>query len=285
MEPGYPAPGYAVSMSNWIIKHATHKDNSPAIRLEAVAVQYNGTPALREVSLTLQPGQRAAIVGPNGAGKTSLMQVIAGTLRPSAGSVEIFGHRPGGHVCIAYLPQRSQIDWDFPVTVREVAMMGRIRKIGLFRWPTRRDWSLVDEALGRVGLSGFQDRRIAELSGGEQQKVFLAQALAQEAEVVLLDEPFNGLDMPTQASILDILDELRAARVTAIVATHDLNLAAERFDRVLLLQRQLIAFGTPAQVFTRSNLMQAYGGHVHMLPDGEGLMILTDTCCEGDEAE
>jgi ABC-type Mn2+/Zn2+ transport system ATPase subunit len=162
-------------------------------------------------------------------------------------------------------------------------MMGRIRKIGLFRWPTRRDWGIVDDALGRVGLSGFQDRRIAELSGGEQQKVFLAQALAQEAEVILLDEPFNGLDMPTQGSILDILDELRAARVTAIVATHDLNLAAERFDRVLLLQRRLIAFGTPAQVFTRPNLMLAYGGHVHVLPDGEGLMILTDTCCEGDE--
>src|SRR4030067_104351 len=106
-----------------------------------------------------------------------------------------------------------------PVTGREVAMMGRIRKIGLFRWPTRRDWGIVDDALGRVGLSGFQDRRIAELSGGEQQKVFLAQALAQEAEVILLDEPFNGLDMPTQGSILDILDELRAARVTATAPT------------------------------------------------------------------
>lgn len=270
-------------MSNWIIKHAVHKDSSPAIRMEDVAVRYDGTQALTEVSLSLQPGERAAVVGPNGAGKTSLMQVIAGTLRPSSGTVEVFGHRPGGHVCIAYLPQRSRIDWDFPVTVREVAMMGRIRKIGLFRWPSRSDWKIVDHALDHVGLSALRGRRIAELSGGEQQKVFLAQALAQEAEIVLLDEPFNGLDLPAQQSILDILDELGRARVTAIIATHDLNMAAERFDRILLLQRRLIAFGTPAQVFTRPNLMQAYGGHVHVLPDGEGLMILTDTCCDGDE--
>ena len=163
-------------------------------------------------------------------------------------------------------------------------MMGRIRRIGLLRWPSRHDWQIVDEALERVSLTSLRDRRIAELSGGEQQKVFLAQALAQEAEIVLLDEPFNGLDMPAQQSILGILDELGRARVTTIIATHDLNLAAERFDSVLLLQRRLIAFGAPAEVFTHTNLLQAYGGQVHVLPDGEGLMILTDTCCEGDEA-
>jgi manganese/iron transport system ATP-binding protein len=270
-------------MSNWIIKHARHEDDAPAIRLEDVSVRYDGTQALSEVSLAIQPGERAAVVGPNGAGKTSLMQVIAGILRPSKGTVQVFGHRPGGHVCIAYLPQRSRIDWAFPVTVREVAMMGRIRKIGLLRWPSRNDWRIVDEALERVGLSVLHDRRIADLSGGEQQKVFLAQALAQEAEIVLLDEPFNGLDMPAQQSILEILEALGRARVTAIIATHDLNLAAERFDRVVLLQRRMIAFGTPTEVFTRPNLVRAYGGQVHVLPDGEGLMILTDTCCEGDE--
>jgi manganese/iron transport system ATP-binding protein len=271
-------------MPSWVIKHAKHEDNSPAIRLDDVGVRYDGTQALTDVSLSIQPGERAAVVGPNGAGKTSLMQVIVGTLRPTSGTVEVFGHRPGGHVCIAYLPQRSRIDWAFPVTVREVAMMGRIRRIGLLRWPSRHDWQIVDEALDRVSLTPLRDRRIAELSGGEQQKVFLAQALAQEAEIVLLDEPFNGLDMPAQQSILEILDELSRARVTAIIATHDLNLAAERFDRVMLLQRRLIAFGAPAEVFTHANLIQAYGGQVHVLPDGEGLMILTDTCCEGDEA-
>jgi ABC-type Mn2+/Zn2+ transport system ATPase subunit len=270
-------------MANWVIRHAKHEKNAPAIRLDDVAVRYDGAHALEGVSLSIQPGERAAVVGPNGAGKTSLMQVIVGTLRPSAGTVEVFGHRPGGHVCIAYLPQRSRIDWAFPVTVREVAMMGRIRRIGLFRWPSRRDWRIVDEALARVGLSALADRRIADLSGGEQQKVFLAQALAQEAEIVLLDEPFNGLDMPAQQSILGILDELSRDRVTAIIATHDLNLAAERFDRVMLLQQRLIAFGPPSEVFTHANLIQAYGGHVHALPDGDGLMILTDTCCEGDE--
>jgi manganese/iron transport system ATP-binding protein len=271
-------------MSRWVIKYAKHEDDAPAIRLEGVAVHYDGTQALSGVSLSIKPGERAAIVGPNGAGKTTLMQVIVGVLRPSSGTVQVFGHKPGGHVCIAYLPQRSRIDWAFPVTVREVAMMGRIRKIGLLRWPSRNDWRIVDEALERVGLSALHDRRIADLSGGEQQKVFLAQSLAQEAEIVLLDEPFNGLDMPAQENILEILDDLSRARVTAIVATHDLNLAAERFDSVLLLQRRLIAYGTPAEVFTRPNLVQAYGGQVHVLPDGEGLVILTDTCCEGDEA-
>lgn len=271
-------------MSSWTIRYAKHEDDAPAIRLDDVSVRYDGNQALSDVSLTIQRGERAAVVGPNGAGKTSLMQVIVGTLRPSSGSVNIFGHTPGGHVCIAYLPQRSRIDWAFPVTVREVAMMGRIRKIGLLRWPSRIDWRIVDDALDRVGLAELHDRRIADLSGGEQQKVFLAQALAQEAEIVLLDEPFNGLDMPAQQSILEILDSLSRARVTAIIATHDLNLAAERFDRVLLLQRRLIAFGTPTEVFTRPNLVQAYGGQVHVLPNGEGLMILTDTCCEGDEA-
>jgi manganese/iron transport system ATP-binding protein len=271
-------------MSNWIIRRVKHEDNAPAIRLDDVSVRYDGNQALTNVSLTILPGERAAVVGPNGAGKTTLIQVIVGTLRPSSGTVQIFGQRPGGHVCIAYLPQRSRIDWGFPVTVREVAMMGRIRKIGLLRWPSRNDWRIVDEALDKVGLSALHDRRIADLSGGEQQKVFLAQALAQEAEIVLLDEPFNGLDMPAQKSILEILDGLSRARVTAIIATHDLNLAAERFDRVLLLQRDLIAFGKPTDVFTRPNLIRAYGGQVHVLPDGEGLMILTDTCCDGDEA-
>jgi ABC-type Mn2+/Zn2+ transport system ATPase subunit len=144
--------------------------------VEGVSVRYNGTAALQDVSFTVPPGERLAIVGPNGAGKTTLLQVIAGSLRPDTGSVTVFGHRPGGHVCIAYVPQRSQVDWAFPVTVSDVVMMGRIRRIGLFRWPAKSDWALVGQALERVGMAGLRDRRIAELSGGQQQRVFLARA-------------------------------------------------------------------------------------------------------------
>jgi len=181
------------------------------------------------------------------------------------------------------VPQRSQVDWSFPVSVADVAMMGRIRAIGLFRWPTPEDWRVVDAALGRVGMLESRRRQIGDLSGGQQQRVFLAQALAQGAELVLLDEPLSGLDMPSQAAIFSILDDLRASGITTLVATHDLNLAAERFDQIMLLNRRLVALGTPGEVFTRPRLMQAYGGHMHVVPDGDGVMVLTDTCCDGEE--
>jgi ABC-type Mn2+/Zn2+ transport system ATPase subunit len=142
----------------------------------------------------------------------------------------------------------------------------------------------VRSALARVGLADQARRPLGELSGGQQQRVFLAQALAQQAELVLLDEPFTGLDVPSQEALFSILDDLRAGGVTELIATHDLNLAAERFDGVMLINRRLIAFGPAATVLTRGNLMEAYGGHVHVLPEGDGVLVLTDTCCEGDEA-
>jgi ABC-type Mn2+/Zn2+ transport system ATPase subunit len=247
-------------------------------------VRFNGSDVLRDVSFALGAGQRLAVVGPNGAGKTTLFRVLAGLLRPAAGHVRIFGHGPGGDTCIAYVPQRSTLDLTFPVTAAEVVMMGRIREIGMLRWPGRADWQAVYQALERVGLSESAGRRIGELSGGQQQRVFLAQALAQEAELILLDEPFTGLDFPSVESLFQILDELQASGVTEIISTHDLNLASERFAQVLLVNRRLIAAGAPSQVLTQANLVAAYGGHIHRLPEGDGVLIVTDTCCEGDEA-
>ncbi len=270
-------------MTELLTPRAPHDLSAPPLRVDGLAVRYNGAAALKDVTFELTSGSRAAVVGPNGAGKTTLLKVIAGTLRPSTGSVRVYGHGPGGHVCIAYVPQRTLIDWTFPATVEEVVMMGRTRKIGLFRWPSREDWAFVASALGRVGATDLRKRQIGELSGGQQQRVFLAQALAQEAELVLLDEPFTGLDLPSQEAILGILDDLRRDGVTVLVSTHDLNLATERFDQVLLLNRRLVAFGPPERVFTQENLLKAYGGHVHLVPGGQGMMILTDTCCEGDE--
>jgi ABC-type Mn2+/Zn2+ transport system ATPase subunit len=268
-----------------MIRPPDHDPQAPSLSVDGLSVRFNGSEALRQVTFRLPAGQRLAVVGPNGAGKTTLFNVLAGAQRPDSGSVRIFGHAPGGDTCIAYVPQRSRIDWSFPTSAAEVVMMGRVREIGPLRWPGKNDRDIVRSALAQVGLSDdVAQRPIGELSGGQQQRVFLAQALAQEAEVVLLDEPFTGLDFPSQESLFSILDELRAAGVTELVATHDLNLAAEQFDSVMLLNRHLVAFGRPAEVLTRDHLVQAYGGHVHVLPEGD-LLVLTDTCCEGDEGE
>jgi manganese/iron transport system ATP-binding protein len=270
-------------MSSLTSRVQAHQPDAPPIDVREVTVFFNGYPALKDVSLEIPAGERIAVVGPNGAGKTTLFRLIAGTLEPSSGQVHIYGHGPSGHVCIAYVPQRSQVDWKFPATVREVVMMGRIRKIGLFRWPSRKDWQFVDNALRRVHMQDLAGRQIGELSGGQQQRVFLAQAIAQEAEVVLLDEPLTGLDLPSQETMFQLLDELKKERVTVLVATHDLNLAAERFDQVILLNRRVISFGTPENALTQHALVEAYGGHVHRIDDEGGLLVVTDTCCEGVE--
>jgi manganese/iron transport system ATP-binding protein len=271
-------------MPHSAIRPPDHDPQAPSLSVNGLSVRFNGIDALHEVTFRLPAGQRLAVVGPNGAGKTTLFNVLVGAHRPYGGTVRIFGHGPGGDTCIAYVPQRSRIDWTFPASAAEVVMMGRIREIGPLRWPGRSDWAIVRSALERVGMSDLAGRPIGELSGGQQQRVFLAQALAQEAELVLLDEPFTGLDYPSQEALFTILDDLRSAGVTELVATHDLNLAAEHFDSVMLLNRRLVAFGRPTEVLTRDHLVQAYGGHVHVLPEGD-LLVVTDTCCEGDEGE
>jgi manganese/iron transport system ATP-binding protein len=270
-----------------------HEVAQPTLDMSHVWVTYGGRVggngdapryALEDITFTVQPGERVAVVGPNGAGKSTLFRIIAGTLTPDKGTVNIFGHDPDGHICIAYVPQRSQIDWTFPVTVEEVVMMGRVGQIGLLRWPTRRDWDAVHESLGRVGATDLAHTQIGELSGGQQQRVFLARALAQEAELLLLDEPLNGLDMPTQEAIIGILDDLRADRVTVLLATHDLDLAAERFDAIMLLNHRIIAYAPPAEALRPENLLTAYGGHIHRLNGVEGTLVVTDTCCGEGEA-
>jgi ABC-type Mn2+/Zn2+ transport system ATPase subunit len=164
-----------------------HQAGAPALRLEDVSVRYNGTPALEDVSLQIGRGEQVAVVGPNGAGKSTLFNVIAGIVRPTRGTVSVYGSGPSGHICVGYVPQRNRIDWRFPVTVADTVMMGRIGRIGLFRWPRRQDRERVDQALEQVGMHPFARRQIGELSGGQQQRVFLARALAQEAELLLLD--------------------------------------------------------------------------------------------------
>jgi manganese/iron transport system ATP-binding protein len=259
-----------------------HHLDQPILAVKGVSARYNGHFALENLSFELIAGEQVAVVGPNGAGKSTLFRVIAGVLPASSGQVTVYGSQPGGHICIAYVPQRSQVDWRFPVSVADVVMMGRVGKLGLFRRPGKKDWDLVHQSLQVVGMDGLARRQIGELSGGQQQRVFIARALAQEAELMLMDEPLTGLDVPAQQDIFEVMAALRARKVTVMIATHDLNLAAERFDRVMLLNRRLLGLGSPGAVFTPEHLMAAYGGHIHMIETAAGTMVLSDTCCEGE---
>ncbi len=263
--------------------HAPHDVEAPIIHISGLNARYESGPALVDVSFELKTGERVAVVGPNGAGKSTLFKVIAGVHPASAGEVKIFGHGPGGHTCIAYLPQRSQVDWSFPVTVGDVVMMGRIGKIGLFRWPKAEDWAYVRQCLAAVALEDLADRQIQELSGGQQQRMFIARALAQEAELMLMDEPITGLDIQSQDNIFHILSLLQERNVTVMVAMHDLEIAAEYFDRVLLLNRRQVGIGLPADVFTPERLQLAYGSHLQLVETEDGMLAVSDTCCDDDE--
>jgi manganese/iron transport system ATP-binding protein len=201
---------------------------------------------------------------------------MVGLLHPRTGNVETNGAEFG------YVTQRSAVDWDFPVTVHDVVMMGRIAKMGWLRWQRPRDREIVRNCLDQVGMLGYADRQISELSGGQQQRVFIARALAQEATILLMDEPFSGVDAPSQEAILEILDHLRDQAVTLLVSTHDLNLAVERFDRLALLNRQLVAYGVPQQAITPQTLAAAYGGQAVWRGE-DYAMVLGDIDCCGEE--
>jgi manganese/iron transport system ATP-binding protein len=261
--------------------HNQHQAGQPILNVAHLSVRYNGTIALDDISFHLHTGVRVAVVGPNGAGKSTLFKVVAGVLQQSAGDVYVFGSRPRGHVCIAYIPQRSQVDWQFPVNVADVVMMGRSAKLGPLRWPRARDWDFVHHALEAVELTDLAARQIGNLSGGQQQRMFIARALAQEAELILMDEPLSGLDTPSQEALLETLDKLKSQKVTVMVATHDLDQAARHFDSIMLLNRHLIAFGEPRQVLRTENLLQAYAGRLRPV-DSENILTIDDCCDQGE---
>jgi manganese/iron transport system ATP-binding protein len=260
--------------------HIHHQTNQPILDVQHISVRYDGVAALEDINFHLHVGERVAVVGPNGAGKSTLFKVVSGVLPPSSGDVTIFGSRPRGHVCIAYIPQRSQVDWNFPVSVADVVMMGRSAKLGPLNWPHKGDWEHVHHALQTVELSDLATRQIGQLSGGQQQRMFIARALAQEAELMLMDEPLTGLDTPSQEGLLTLLDTLREQKVTLMVATHDLAQAARHFDRIMLLNHRLIAFDVPQNVLQTDYLLQAYGGRLKI--ESGGTMVVDD-CCPPDE--
>lgn len=253
---------------------AAARTGAPAIAIENLTVQYDGTRVLEGVSFELPPGQLVGIIGPNGAGKTTMLKSILGLIPVEGGSIHICGvpaAKHGGRV--AYVPQRDVINWRFPASVADVVLMGRYGRLGWLRRPGSADRALAAACLEQVGMQAFASRPITDLSGGQQQRVFLARALAQEPDVLLLDEPISGVDAPTQEIILDILAGLAAQGKTLLLTTHDLHCNMDRFDALLALNHRLVALGPVEQVLTPHNLAATYGTQV-VLSDGTGVTLI-----------
>lgn len=231
-----------------------------AVQVEDLTVAYGDQPVLWDIDWTVAPGLLVAIVGPNGAGKSTLVKAILGMVRTVSGSVRIWD-RPirEARRDLAYVPQRNAVDWDFPTTALDVVMMGTYGQLGWFRRPGAPQRRAALEALSRLGMADFAHRQISELSGGQQQRVFLARALVQKARLLLMDEPFQGVDAVTEQAIVQILREWRDEGRTVIVVHHDLATVAEYFDHVLLLNVRKIAYGRCDETLTPANLQQTYG--------------------------
>ncbi len=234
-----------------------------AIHVEDLTVAYHDKPVLWDVDWDVPVGVLMAVVGPNGAGKTTLIKTLLGLIKPVAGKI-VFFNQPYQQVRqrIAYVPQRTSVDLDFPSTVLDVVLMGRYGRLGWIKRPGAADRQAAMEALEKVGLQQFAHRQISRLSGGQQQRVFLARALTQEADLYLMDEPFQQVDATTEHAIVNILKELKKEQKTVVVVHHDLQTIREYFDWVTLLNVRKIACGPVDSVFTEENLRLTYGGHI-----------------------
>lgn len=240
----------------------TASSRPPAIAVEGVTVRYGEVVALQDASLTLAAGTVCGLIGMNGSGKSTLFTSITGVIRPEAGRVLIDGEPPArarkaGR--LAYVPQREAVDWQFPISVREVVMTGRYGHLGITRRPRRADRGAVDEALERVELSDLADRQIGALSGGQRKRAFVARGIAQQATILLLDEPFAGVDKRSEATIVRLLRDLAAKGATVLVSTHDLHAVPALCDEAVLLMRRVLLHDTPAEVLRPDNLARAFG--------------------------
>ncbi len=240
-----------------------NKPPDHALRIADLTVSYARVPALHHISFEVRCGQCIALLGPNGAGKTTLLKTLAGLVDREGGTIHFHGREVvGATPDIAYLPQRGQIDWDFPTTVRGLVEMGRYLRLGWYRKYGGDDDRAVNMAIDAMDLKDLQNRQISALSGGQQQRTFLARALAQEAHVLLLDEPFTGLDKPNQDNLKATLKRLREQGKMLLVSHHDLPSVREIFDQVLLLNGELIGAGRTADVFTGENVQRTFQTHV-----------------------
>ncbi len=241
--------------------------NTLAVEVTNLTVAYQETPVLWDIDLTVPAGVLMAIVGPNGAGKTTLIKAILKLIPSASGRAQIYGkpYSQQRHL-VSYVPQRGEVDWDFPTTVQDVVMMGLYGQLGWIRRPGRREKQLAQEAMSKVGILELKNRQINQLSGGQQQRVFLARALIQDAQLYLMDEPFQGVDATTERAIVTLLKSLRQQGKTVIVVHHDLQTVTSYFDWVMLLNVHRIDSGPIETVFNEDNLHRTYGGHVGILP-------------------
>ncbi|MEC2160997.1 metal ABC transporter ATP-binding protein [Virgibacillus halodenitrificans] len=239
-----------------------------SISVDQLHVSYYGKEAVRDVSFSIMPGSLVGIIGPNGAGKSTLLKAVLGLIPSDKGIVKV----RGGEVKLvrkklAYVPQRSNIDWDFPISVIDTVLIGTYPKLKIFKRPKKEDKKLAMECLEKVGMAEFKNRQIGELSGGQQQRVFLARALAQQAEIFFLDEPFVGIDISSEETIIKVLKELRDQGKTILVVHHDLSKANDYFQQLILLNQELIKFGNVDEVMTPETISRAYQGQLSFLKE------------------
>lgn len=236
------------------------------LEVEHLNVDYRGTVAVEDVSFRVYPGQMVGVIGPNGAGKSTLVKAILGLIPVANGNIKFCNSSIKKQLSsIAYVPQRTQVDWDYPIKVHNVVMMARTANTGWFRKPNQKSKQIVKSALSRVGMWDFRFRQIGELSGGQQQRVFLARALAQQADLFFFDEPFVGIDKHTEEIMFDVFNELRKDGKILILITHDLGETLAKCDNLLLLNKSIIADGSFQEVVTSENLQRAYGNNILFL--------------------
>jgi len=247
---------------------ATNGSEPLPLEIHDLTVAYHKKPVLWGIDVEVPPGRLVGIIGPNGAGKSTLIKAIMGLVPVSSGWVKIFGqpfHK--AQTRVGYVPQRESVDWDFPVNVMDVVLMGRYGRLGLIKRPGHQDHEIARACLDKVHMLPFANRQIANLSGGQQQRVFLARALAQESDLYFMDEPFAGVDAATESAIVTLLHELRDRGKTLLVVHHDLSTAREYFDTLLLLNMRAVAFGPTEQVFTHELLQKTYGGRLTIMAE------------------
>lgn len=238
------------------------------LEIHDLTVAYHRKPVLWGIDLLVPKGRLIGIVGPNGAGKSTLIKACMGLLPLSSGWVKIFGRPPKEALLhVGYVPQRESVDWDFPVSVMDVVLMGRYGRLGLVQRPSKKDREVARDCLDKVKMLPYANRQISNLSGGQQQRVFLARALAQESDLYFMDEPFAGVDAATESAIITLLRELKNKGKTLLVVHHDLPTAKDYFDMLLLLNMRVVAFGPTEQVFTNELLQKTYGGRLTILSE------------------
>ena len=253
--------------------HFTDKKFSPPLPFAPLSVtnlsmRYHHKPVLTDVSFEIPEGKTIAIVGPNGAGKSTLLKGIMELEPTMGGEVQFFGEPLANkRLAIAYVPQREEIDWDFPINVFDVVLMGRHGQLKLWQRPSQIDKEIAQQALKDLQMWDFKDRQISELSGGQQQRVFLARALAQRANLYLMDEPFAGVDVSTEKAIIELFKTLKNQGKTIVCVHHDLNTVGEYFDWIIFINARLVAAGPVEQVLTKENLNKTYGGRLSLLND------------------